>query len=162
MSAARRGDERGSADGEARRGEAMSAGRRTARRAEAMFAIIVLTAAAALAISFAVSNGEGAPSSAETAAAVISRDGVIVQTIDLSAKSEPRTFRFVDDRGSNLVEIDSGRIRVADADCPDRICVHTGWIEWQGQIIACVPHGLTIVIEHEGEEVPHGPDAVAS
>lgn len=139
----------------------MNAQRQTTRRAEAVFAIVVLAIAAVLAIGFAAGEGAKAGTSAGSAKAVVSRDGAVVQTFDLSAGSEPETLLLEDARGSNLVEIDGSRVRVADADCPDRICAHAGWIERPGQIIACVPHGLTITIEREGEEAPDGPDAVA-
>lgn len=42
------------------------------------------------------------------------------------------------------VECDSGRIRVAEANCPDQVCVHTGWISHPGQAVACVPGGVLI------------------
>lgn len=134
---------------------------KASRRAEAVFAIVVLAAAAVLAAGFAAGGGTETEADATSATAVVSRDGEIVQTIGLSDESGPETLLLEDARGSNLVEIDGGRIRVADADCPERVCVRSGWIERPGQIIACVPHGLTIVIEREGEEAPDGPDAVS-
>lgn len=133
---------------------------KASRRAEAVFAIVALAVAAVLAAGFAASGAE-AGAGAESAKAVVSRDGEVVQTIALSEQSEPEALLFEDARGDNLIEIDGGRIRVADADCPERICVRSGWIERPGQIIACAPHGLTIVIERGGEETPDGPDAVA-
>lgn len=125
-----------------------------------MFAIVVLAIAALLAAGFAAGGGVKATAGAGNAQAVVLRDGEVVQTIDLSGEGESETLLFEDDRGRNLVEIDGSRIRMADADCPDRICAHAGWIERPGQIIACVPHGLTITIEREEEETPDGPDAV--
>lgn len=40
-----------------------------------------------------------------------------------------------------------GRIRFAAADCPDKVCVRTGWISRAGQIAVCVPGQLIIKLE---------------
>ena len=139
----------------------MSAPQRlTAQRAEIVFAGIVFAVAVLLAACFAVGGSATAGTHGERTKAIVSRDGAVVQTIDLGNTDEFDILLFEDDRGSNLIELDGGRIRVADADCPDRTCVRTGWIERPGQIIACVPHGLTIIIDREGEGTPNGPDAV--
>ena len=37
-----------------------------------------------------------------------------------------------------------GRIRFAAADCPDQVCVLTGWVGRRGSISACVPGGLIL------------------
>jgi hypothetical protein len=39
-----------------------------------------------------------------------------------------------------------GRIRVAQADCPDKVCVRTGWISRVNDIVACVPGRLILKI----------------
>lgn len=62
-------------------------------------------------------------------------------------------FRLGDDEtGWNLIRVEEGKILVAEADCPDEICVHTGAISQPGQVIACLPHGLLIYIEEAGEQ----------
>ena len=63
-------------------------------------------------------------------------------------------------RGVNVVAVEPGRIRVAEADCPDEVCVHTGWIDGPATPIACVPHGLTVTVAREGGD-GDGLDAVA-
>ena len=59
-----------------------------------------------------------------------------------------------------MVAVEPGRIRVAEADCPDEVCVHTGWIDGPATPIACVPHGLTVTVAREGDD-GDGLDAVA-
>ena len=39
---------------------------------------------------------------------------------------------------------ENGRIRFADADCPDRVCVKTGWLSRSSQVAACVPGHVLI------------------
>lgn len=138
------------------------------RRAELLFAAVVAAVAVGgLAVAYALGAfgahahaGSGAYADGTHAVAVIARDGNVVETIDLAAVQEPYTFKLEDARGSNVVAVEPGRISVAEADCPDEVCVHTGWIDSPATPIACVPHGLTITIEREGGDA-HGLDAVA-
>jgi hypothetical protein len=37
-----------------------------------------------------------------------------------------------------------GRIRFAEADCPDKVCVRTGWLGHPGSVAACVPGNLIL------------------
>ena len=49
--------------------------------------------------------------------------------------------------GYNLIEVERGRIRVAEADCPDQVCVRQGWISNSVVPIACLPHKLVVQLE---------------
>jgi len=44
------------------------------------------------------------------------------------------------------IEIQDGRIRFVYVDCPDQICVNTGWIHQSGQSAVCLPNRAAIVI----------------
>ena len=48
--------------------------------------------------------------------------------------------------GSNTLTVKDGTIAVTEANCPDRVCVHTGNISHTGEVIACLPHKLIITI----------------
>jgi len=84
-------------------------------------------------------------------------DGEELRTIDLmSAATE--TFAVEGEDGyRNVVEVEKGRIRVSEANCPDQVCVRQGWISDSATPIVCLPHGL--VIEITGTQ--DGPDGVA-
>ena len=51
---------------------------------------------------------------------------------------------YEDYTDGNLIKVEGGKVSVAEADCPDRICVLNGAVD-SGEII-CMPHGLTIKI----------------
>lgn len=51
--------------------------------------------------------------------------------------------------GTNVVEVQSGKIRVSEADCPNQDCVDQGWISNAGQQIVCLPHKLVVNITDE-------------
>jgi hypothetical protein len=46
--------------------------------------------------------------------------------------------------GKAVIEIRGGRVRVAEAPCPNQICVREGWIS-RGAIV-CVPNRLVVLI----------------
>lgn len=52
--------------------------------------------------------------------------------------------------GRNLIRVENGTVMVAEADCPDKICVQTGPIREEGQVIACLPHGVIVYIQRKG------------
>ncbi len=54
--------------------------------------------------------------------------------------------------GKMLVEIKENKIRVKRSDCPRQICVNTGWIQYTGEAIVCVP--FKTLIEIKSPEAP--------
>ena len=88
----------------------------------------------------------------------IYREGVPLCSVDLSLVTEPYEFTLTDERGSNVIRVEPGRIAVIDADCPDRICVEAGWLSDSASPIVCLPHRLVIRIEKNaaagGDPVP--------
>lgn len=89
--------------------------------------------------------------------AVISVDSQVRERIDLNQVTEPYSFVVESEWGRNTVEVEPGRIRVSEADCPDQICVEQGWVEPAGSPIVCLPHRMVIQFT-EGEG---GVDAVS-
>ena len=80
----------------------------------------------------------------------ITRDGVLLEEIDLDKVDVPRSFVLEDESGSNTVAVEKGRIRVSKADCPDQICANQGWISDGAVPIVCLPHKLMIEIVNGG------------
>lgn len=74
-------------------------------------------------------------------------DGVCVESMDLSAVEESRSFLVEGPAGSNRITVEPGRICVSEADCPDQVCVHQGWISNSALPIVCLPNRLVIRIE---------------
>lgn len=70
-------------------------------------------------------------------------DGTVLCTLDLNAE-EDRTFDIPCGEHRNTVEIKDHRIRVLDADCPDKTCVRMGWLTSSAMPIVCLPHHLVI------------------
>lgn len=82
--------------------------------------------------------------------ATVTHNGSLVKTIDLS-RSEDFRFTVTGENGLyNIVEIQGGKIRVAEAGCPDQICVHRGWGSSSAEPIVCLPNSLVITIQKAG------------
>ena len=76
----------------------------------------------------------------------ITRDGALLEEIDLTRVEEPYTLVVEDSQGSNTLQVERGRIRVLEADCPDQVCVRQGWVQDGAVPIVCLPHRLVIEI----------------
>lgn len=78
--------------------------------------------------------------------AIVSKDGQEIRRINLSNLEKPLTIELTDKYYDKIVA-EKGRIRFTEADCPERICVNTGWLTKPGQVAVCLPNGLLIKIE---------------
>lgn len=76
----------------------------------------------------------------------------VVMTVNLD---EDSTFS-VEGVPHIVFQVKDGRIAFIQSDCPDQICVRSGFIGTSGQSAACLPNGIAIRIQ--GSD---GPDTVA-
>lgn len=60
--------------------------------------------------------------------------------------SADRTFSVTSGDITLTVEILGGRARVSDSDCPDRICLRTGWISRKGETVICAPASVRLTV----------------
>lgn len=74
----------------------------------------------------------------------IVQDGKILQTIDLSKVDEPYQFKVEYQGHYNTVSVQRNEISIADADCPDRLCVQMGVLKHDAPPIVCLPNHLVI------------------
>jgi hypothetical protein len=82
---------------------------------------------------------------------VVEIEGQTVREFDLSSDLKP--LRIETKHGFNVVEISEGQVRVSEADCPDLLCVHTGWRQHAGQVIVCLPHYFVVrIVGEQGDQ----------
>ncbi|MEN6386119.1 MAG: NusG domain II-containing protein [Veillonellales bacterium] len=81
--------------------------------------------------------------------AVIKQDDKIVERIDLDSVVEPRRIDISSGTHHNIIRVEKGRIRFETADCPDQICVNTGWLTNKGNLAVCMPNKVLIYIEND-------------
>ncbi len=60
--------------------------------------------------------------------------------------------REIDINGGNICVIEDGNVYMKDADCPDKLCVHSKAISNSGESIICIPNRVTLIISGGSEE----------
>ena len=55
-------------------------------------------------------------------------------------------------RGELTIETKDGRVAVTRADCPNHVCVRTGWRSKGGDVIVCVPNKCVVRILAEDQK----------
>ena len=95
------------------------------------------------------------PPASAASVAVVEVEGreVAVFTLDRNGRQVLRART-----GEVVIEIRDGAARFAEAGCRNRICVLAGWIEGIGEIAACVPNGMVLLLR--GERSPKRPGGV--
>lgn len=70
-------------------------------------------------------------------------DGNIVDTlpIDKDIEYNPQSNNNI------VIEIKDNKARFKTSDCPDKVCVNTGWLSSPGQTAVCLPNKVSIVIQ---------------
>ena len=80
---------------------------------------------------------------------------VVVRTQDgqriVLSLAEDASVVIEGEDGHLTLERAGGAARVTHADCPDKLCEATGWIDKRGDSIVCLPLGIIVAIEG-GEE----------
>lgn len=86
--------------------------------------------------------------SSDDTKAVISVNGKVISehSLDSSVRNNHSEFTIAEAEGA-VIEIENGQIRVKSSDCPDKVCVNTGYISKEGEKIVCLPKKLIIEIE---------------
>lgn len=80
----------------------------------------------------------------------IYQDGELIQSILLDNVTETYTFTITNKNGGyNEIEVRPGSIGILSADCPDKLCVHQGFISTSLLPITCLPNRLVIQIRVE-------------
>ncbi len=69
-------------------------------------------------------------------------DGEIYKAVDLSAVEDEETVAF----GGCEIKITKDGACFLSSDCPDGLCVKRGMMTASGDVMACVPKGITVEV----------------
>lgn len=86
--------------------------------------------------------------------AVVQVQGRVYREIPLSEHQGTDTFTIRTDEGYNTVVVTEQAIGIVEADCPDKICIHEGFISNPGETTVCLPHKVMIEIRSTAAEEP--------
>ncbi|MDR0223393.1 MAG: NusG domain II-containing protein [Oscillospiraceae bacterium] len=79
----------------------------------------------------------------------IYKNGEPVYTVYLSRITAPYEINVED---ANVIEVRKGEIGVTRADCPDKLCVKTGFVSGAVPVV-CLPNRLEIRIEDDARDL---------
>ena len=74
-------------------------------------------------------------------------NGKEIKRIIFDKSTIGKTIPIKTEYGYNLIEIGDERVRVIEADCPDKLDVKQGYISQPNQLIVCLPNRLVIEIK---------------
>ena len=66
--------------------------------------------------------------------------------------SENKTVSVTGPLGENIIEIKDHKARFINSPCPNKICIHSGWLEGINDIAACLPNGVSVSIGGKHQE----------
>lgn len=52
------------------------------------------------------------------------------------------------------IVVKDGKAAFTESDCPDKVCIHTGFIGTAGQTAVCLPNAVSLIIRSAGENAP--------
>lgn len=104
--------------------------------------IAVIAAIIVAALIFAYMSISGG----ENLQAVITVDGEVIETIDLSSVKEKITI-IPDTQPEIVIVAENGEIRFESAECEDKLCVNTGSLKKGGDTAVCLPAKTVITVE---------------
>lgn len=112
---------------------------RTNRIAALIGALLLILSAVSLALILLPKKGE------TNYIADIYQNGELLTSISLAEVQEIYTFTVTGDNGcQNRIEVRPGSIGIVSADCPDKLCVHQGFISDSRLPVTCLPNRLVI------------------
>lgn len=76
--------------------------------------------------------------------ALLIADGEVIRQWDSQALQEGGEEALEVNGYHFVLEWEEGRIRFAQADCPDQVCVNSGWLGGNRKLAACLPAGLIL------------------
>lgn len=72
------------------------------------------------------------------------------QTIDFKKDFYGSDFRRYNLNRDIILEVKDKKARVTTSDCPDKVCVNSGWASDCGHIIICMPNSFGVLIDCKG------------
>lgn len=54
--------------------------------------------------------------------------------------------------GTSRIEIRDGAARFLDSPCRNQYCIHSGWLEQEGDFAACLPNRITLLVQADRQQ----------
>ncbi len=83
-------------------------------------------------------------SRSEGASVSVTVNGELFGEYPLNTDTE---IRIGDGESYNILVIKNGEAQVAEASCPDKLCINQGKISYEGQSIICLPNKVVVEVK---------------
>lgn len=70
-------------------------------------------------------------------------DNQLVQRLSLS---ENQQLAVQGSLGESIIEVRNGQARFVSSPCRNQVCVHHGWAQRSGELLACLPNRIALVL----------------
>lgn len=114
--------------------------------------ILIVSILFLITATFLLSNAFRTKDNSTDKIAEIIQNEKVFRSVDLNkiAKTEKITIKG---KYQNVIEVEQGKIRFLEANCPDNVCVKTGWLQNNGDIAVCLPNHTIIKLVGKAENV---------
>jgi hypothetical protein len=109
-----------------------------------IFIAVLLTLILIIGSVYILSRGEGNT-------VTVTVDGEFFGEYSLSVD---QTVEIKTDKGTNILIINGGKARIAEASCPDGVCVSHRAISRDGESIICLPNKVVVTVSISSEDTP--------
>ena len=79
-------------------------------------------------------------------------DGKMVRSIPLRQAADEE-ISLAEYGKEVLLEVKNHRIAFISSDCPDKVCIHNGWLSREGEQAICLPNRVSVILT-DGSTVP--------
>ncbi len=71
-------------------------------------------------------------------------DNKLYKTYDINDRDE---IKIETSEGYNIIKVHDKGVEIVEASCPDKVCIHSGFITNPSESIVCLPHKVHIKIK---------------
>ena len=101
------------------------------------------------------------PVSPKEAIADIYQNGSLIKSIPLDTAEAPFSFTVTGENDCfNEITVKDGGICISNASCPDKLCMHQGYIRSSLLPITCLPNRLVIQVREIGKDEVFSDDSL--
>lgn len=80
--------------------------------------------------------------------AIIKRNDKVIRKINLTSLNKREVIN-ISGLHKATIAAEKNRICFLESDCPDKVCVKTGWLSHPGDIAVCLPNKIIIKLEQD-------------
>jgi hypothetical protein len=69
------------------------------------------------------------------------------QHITVTRLEQAKQLNIHGELGDSVLNIEDGKIRFAQSPCKGKVCIHRGWLQYSGEVMACLPNKVIVKLD---------------